>query len=200
MMRSSDHKKENKNIAELYESCGVSHNKSKKHKKKLKKVKRTAEIDHELPESALPKPLQNILFKRVSQALCENLDELSISETIESHGEDILRAAADFLDDELRHYKVNQFDDIQADLRDDVAAMVIHELQKQGKLPRRLDWNEHEHERMDVKDSIEMFLKQNFQDLVTMGDSRGEEKETISHEPPMDDLDFGEPSINRLDQ
>ena len=72
----------------------------------------------------------------------EEDDGWSATETVEFHCDEIVKIAAEFMGDELSHHKVNQYEDVHSDLRDDVSGWVINELQKQGKLPRRLDYEE----------------------------------------------------------
>jgi hypothetical protein len=131
-------------------------------------------------ESTLPSSLQDVLQRKISQALNEDLEfDLGTGK----HATAVLRAAADFLGDELNHYKVNDFDDIHKDLRDKIAAMVIHDLQKQGILFRRLDWSEHTDEREETKQAIESYLRDNFEQLMDVAEDCAVER---GDKPPAD--------------
>jgi hypothetical protein len=118
-------------------------------------------------------------------------------ETVEWHGDAVIKAAADFLDNELLHDKVNSLDDIHPDLRDDLAAMVIHDLQRQGHLPKRLDYNDHLSERDEYKEAIEEFLADHFEEMVDHAEDKAVER---GDRPPADygASEFPEGDVERV--
>ena len=119
-------------------------------------------------------------------------------ETIDAHSSLVLAIAADFMGEELSHHKVNRYDDIHSDLRDDVSGWVVHVLQQDGKLPRRLDYNEHADELQEIKSAIDSFLDGHFdelrdkyedsKDVTTIPDSGQDDIDTLGR-------DINKPSI-----
>lgn len=119
-------------------------------------------------------------------------------ETIDAHSSLVLAIAADFMGEELSHHKVNRYDDIHSDLRDDVSGWVVHVLQQDGKLPRRLDYNDHADELQEIKSAIDSFLDGHFdelrdkyedsKDVTTIPDSGQDDIDTLGR-------DINKPSI-----
>jgi hypothetical protein len=111
-------------------------------------------------------------------------------ETVEWHSQDVIAAGADFLDQELLDPKVNSLDDVHQDLVDDLAGMVIHRMQKDGNLPKRLDYNDYLDERDEYKTAIEAHLGQHFDEMVDLADKkaikRGDRPDIEPHEDPND--------------
>jgi hypothetical protein len=97
-------------------------------------------------------------------------------ETVEWHSQDVIAAGADFLDQELLDPKVNSLDDVHQDLVDDLAGMVIHQLQKDGKLPKRLDYNDYIDERDEYKSAIEDHLGKHFDEMVDLAEDKAVER------------------------
>ena len=107
----------------------------------------------------------------------EEDDGWSATETVEFHCDEIVKIAAEFMGDELSHHKVNQYEDVHSDLRDDVSGWVINELQKQGKLPRRLDYEEAAQELLELKSAIDDKLHMKFDDMRDVyNDSKGKKE------------------------
>ena len=100
----------------------------------------------------------------------------SAMETIEWHGNEVVAAGADFLDQELLHPKVNKLEDVHQDLLDDLAGMVIHDMQKSGNLPNRLDYNDYLDERDEYKAAIEDYLDRHFDEMVDIAEDRAVER------------------------
>ena len=102
----------------------------------------------------------------------------SAEDTIEWYGEEVMHIAVEFLDKDLVHPKVTSYEDIHDDLKNDLAGYVVHELQKKDKLPKRLDYHEHEDEYMHLKNAIEKYIAKHFQELVDLAGEQG-----IEHDP-----------------
>jgi hypothetical protein len=104
-------------------------------------------------------------------------------ETIDWHSDDVIKAGAEWLDQELLDAKVNSLEDIHPDLLDDLAGMVIHDMQKAGKLPKRLDYNEYLDERDEYKEAIEDHLGKHFDEMVDHAEDKAVDR---GDRPPAD--------------
>ena len=206
-MKSSDHKKENAKLLEAYEKTNVdkyvspevkntemdTHKKHPTKNKKLRKkraqsyedtykgdpsVERLAKpTSDEHRESNLPVNLKNIIHKKVSQALNEDLhDDRPSDGTIDIHGTAVLQSAASYLYSDLIHNKVQRWEDLVKDAQVDVIPQVISDLQKQGALMRGLDYGEMADEREEVRQSVERYLMSNFDELIDVAEEMAVEK------------------------
>jgi hypothetical protein len=121
----------------------------------------------------------------------------SADEVIDWHSKDVIAAGAEWLDQELLDAKVNSLEDIHPDLLDDLAGMVIHDMQKAGKLPKRLDYNEYLDERDEYKQAIEDHLGMHFDEMV----DHAEDKAVARGDRPPADYgvdEFPEGDIERV--
>ena len=117
------------------------------------------------------------------------------ADTIEMWGDIVIKSAGDFLDTELLHPKITNFDDIHPDLREDLPGMVIDALQKDGKLGKYLDYDDYTDERQELKDAITSYLYDHFDELVDVAEDNAVAK---GDRPP---LDSGvEPEVNPYGQ
>jgi len=105
------------------------------------------------------------------------------ADTIDAHGEEVITSAVEFLDKELLHPKVTAFADIHHDLKNDVAGWVINDLQKSDKLGKYLDYEAHAEERMALKDAVEDFLTNHFDELIDAAEDKAVER---GDKPPAD--------------
>ena len=113
----------------------------------------------------------------------EEGDGWSPAETIDWHSEDVIKAGADYLGQDLLDPKVNTIDDIHDDQMDDLAGMVIDKMQKAGQLGKHLDYDQYMEERDEYKEAIEDHLTKHFDEMVDIAEDKAVER---GDRPPLD--------------